>query len=444
LATERNLIRRHATFRRFWLARAVSLVGDGAAMIALVLLVSRGDHAGTGVSLILLAESVPRFFGPLAGAVADRVGVRRLLIVAELVQAAVFAVIITARPGLTALVALVVVAASASTVFSAAGRTVVPRLVEEADLMPANAWLGTAFNLQAAVGPVLGGLLCAATSPRGALLLNAVSFLVSAALLTRIPALPGLASGGRGGMKGLFADTGEGLKHVRGNRVARAIVLLLLLGVFFGSLDNLALVFLAEHALDTGEFGFGVLSASFGVAMVASSLWLVRAAEHRSPVWVFLFGWLFTGIGLLLTAAAPVLFAAVAMQAIAGLGNGVANVGEETLLQKAVPVEVLGRVGGTLSSAAFLGSTLGYLGGGFLSPDTHPRLAFVVAGAGIVVTLLVCAPGVLAARTSLSADSAAGKEPVTGADAGAVAGSGTDAGLDSSASAAEKELGATP
>jgi hypothetical protein len=85
-----------------------------------------------------------------------------------------------------------------------------------------------------------------------------------------------------------------------------------------------------------------------------------------------------------------------------------------------------------LSSAAFLGSTLGYLGGGFLSPDTHPRLAFVVAGAGIVVTLLVCAPGVLASRTSLSADSAAGKEPATGA------------GLDSSASAAEKELGATP
>ncbi|PZT70873.1 hypothetical protein DN402_06110 [Streptomyces sp. SW4] len=205
-----------------------------------------------------------------------------------------------------------------------------------------------------------------------ALLLNTVTFVVSALLLTRIPALPALRSGEQAGMKGLFSDTAEGLRHVRNNRVARAIVLLLLLGLFFGSLDNLALVFLAERALDTGEFGFGVLSASFGVAMVASSLWLVRAAEHRSPSWVFLFGWFFTGLGLLLTAAAPVLYAAVAMQVIAGLGNGVANVGEETLLQKAVPVEVLGRVGGTLSSAAFLGSTLGYLGGGFLSPDTHP------------------------------------------------------------------------
>ncbi|MEU3734727.1 MFS transporter [Streptomyces sp. NPDC033538] len=414
MSTERNLIRRHTAFRRFWLARAVSLVGDGAAMIALVLLVSREDNAGTGVSLILLAESVPRFFGPLAGALADRVNVRRLLIVAELVQAAVFAAIILTRPGLVALVALVLVAASASTVFSAAGRTVVPRLVDEADLMPANAWLGTAFNLQAALGPVLGGLLSAWVGPRGALLLNAATFLVSAALLTRIPPLPGLGAGGRGGMKGLFSDTAEGLRHVRGNRVARAIVMLLLLGVFFGSLDNLALVFLAEHSLGTGEFGFGVLSASFGVAMVASSLWLVRAAEHRSPVWVFLFGWFFTGLGLLLTAAAPVLYVAVAMQVIAGLGNGIANVGEETLLQRAVPVEVLGRVGGTVSSAAFLGSTLGYLGGGFLSPDTHPRLAFVVAGAGIFLTLALCAPGVLAARNAAVPADGPSPEPSDG------------------------------
>lgn len=120
MAAEPNLIRRHRLFRRFWLARAVSLVGDGAAMVALVLLVSRGDHAGTGVSLILLAESVPRFFGPLAGALADRMGVRRLLIAAELVQALVFGIVVLARPGLAVLVPLVAVAAAASTVFSAA------------------------------------------------------------------------------------------------------------------------------------------------------------------------------------------------------------------------------------------------------------------------------------------------------------------------------------
>ncbi|MCX5612892.1 MULTISPECIES: MFS transporter [unclassified Streptomyces] len=400
MAAEPNLIRRHRLFRRFWLARAVSLIGDGAAMVALVLLVSRGEHAGTAVSLILLAESVPRFFGPLAGALADRMGVRRLLIAAELVQAAVFGVIVLARPGLVVLVPLVAVAAAASTVFSAAGRTVVPRLVDEADLMPANAWMGTAFNLQAALGPVLGGVFSAWGSAYGALAINAGTFLVSALLLTRIPALEPLRTGER---RTLLGDTVEGLKFVRHHRVARAIVLLLLLGLFFGSLDNLALVFLAEHSLNTGETGFGVLSASFGVAMVAASLWLVRAAESRSPVWVLLAGWFFTGLGLLLTAAAPVLFAAIAMQLIAGLGNGVANVGEETLLQKAVPAEVLGRVGGTLSSAAFFGSTAGYLAGSLLSPDGNPRLVFVIAGGGIFLALALCGPALLSARAALAA-----------------------------------------
>lgn len=397
MAAEPNLIRRHRLFRRFWLARAVSLIGDGAAMVALVLLVSRGEHAGTAVSLILLAESVPRFFGPLAGALADRMGVRRLLIAAELVQAVVFGVIVLARPGLAVLVPLVAVAAAASTVFSAAGRTVVPRLVDEADLMPANAWMGTAFNLQAALGPVLGGVFTAWGSAYGALAINAGTFLVSALLLTRIPALEPLRTGER---RTLLGDTVEGLKFVRHHRVARAIVLLLLLGLFFGSLDNLALVFLAEHTLQTGETGFGLLSASFGVAMVAASLWLVRAAESRSPVWVLLAGWFFTGLGLLLTAAAPVLFAAIAMQLIAGLGNGVANVGEETLLQKSVPGEVLGRVGGTLSSAAFFGSTAGYLAGSLLNPDGNPRLVFVIAGCGIFLALALCGPALLSSRSA--------------------------------------------
>ena len=60
-------------FRRLLAARTVSHVGDGIAVIALVLLVQDQRRTGTAVGALLLATSIPRFLGPVAGAIVDRV-----------------------------------------------------------------------------------------------------------------------------------------------------------------------------------------------------------------------------------------------------------------------------------------------------------------------------------------------------------------------------------
>jgi MFS family permease len=380
-------------FRWYWAARASSLIGDGAAMIALLLFASAEPHPGPSVALILLAESVPRLFGPLAGAVADRVQVRRLLIVMELIQCAAFGVITAAPSQLALIVPLVALSACCSTVFGSAGRIVTPRLVAADDLMTANAWLGTAFNLQAVCGPLIGGVLVASIHARGAFAVNAASFAISAALLTRIPRLPSQPAAG-GERPGFFADVAAGLRYTRRHRVTRGIVILLLVGVFFGSLDNVILVFYARRTLHTGPAGFGLLSAGFGIAMVATSIWLAYSARRRSPAAVLTVGWLTTGLGLLLTGVSPVLAMAVGMQLVAGLGNGLANVGEETLLQRTVPPDRLGRVGGTLTAAAFLGSTGSYAIGGWLAVVLSPRTVLIVAGAGLMAVTAICSTAI--------------------------------------------------
>ena len=56
-------------------------------------------------------------------------------------------------------------------------------MVDEEELLSANAWLGTALNMQVAIGPLLGGLFVATLGIRGALAVDAASFLLSAALL---------------------------------------------------------------------------------------------------------------------------------------------------------------------------------------------------------------------------------------------------------------------
>lgn len=388
----KNLLRTAPTFRRYWAARAVSLVGDGSAAVALLLYVAGGEDAGAAVGLLLVAQSLPRFLGPLAGALADRLEQRRLMVVADLGQAALYGVLAVTLPPVPVVVAVVLVATTLGTTFDVAGRSTVPAMVDRDDLMAANGWLGTAVNLQVAVGPVLGGALVALVGVRGALVVDVATFLVSAALVARLPPMRAEGAGAEPGMRAYLADVADGLRYVRHHRVARQVAILLFGAMVLGSLDNVALVFLARDVLGAGSFGFGVLAGAFGAAMVAASLLLVRPARARRPSRVLLGGWALIGTGVLLTGLAPTLAVAAAAQAVGGVGNGFANVARDTLVQQTVDRRYLGRVYGVVGSASFLGSTLAYVVGGFVLVDLlTPRQLFVLAGAGVVAVVALVA-----------------------------------------------------
>ena len=112
----------------------------------------------------------------------------------------------------------------------------------EDDIVPANALLSSSFNLSLVVGPGLGGLLFALSSVRGALFIDALSFVCSAALLLRLPAL--LPSGNetdRRGWRGFFQETGQGLLYLSRHKVARAVGISLFLIVAIVAMDNVAL-----------------------------------------------------------------------------------------------------------------------------------------------------------------------------------------------------------
>jgi len=92
-------------------------------------------------------------------------------------------------------------------------------------------------------------------------------------------------------------------------------------------------------------------------------------------------------VGTLFTGLAPVLWVAVAAQAIGGLGNGADNVASDTLIQRSVPREMLGRVFGVTSTAAFVGGGIAYAAGGPLLDATSPRFVFVLAGVGVIAVV---------------------------------------------------------
>ena len=379
-----GVLRSYPALRVLVTARAVSFVGDGITTTVLVLLAA-GRDGPYGVSVLLLASALPRLAGPLAGVVADRSDTRVLMAACELASAAVIGVIAVTLPALPLMAALVVATAVLATVRNPAGRGVVPSVVAPADRGPANALLGIGLTLQVAVGPAVGGLLAAGPGGvRTALAVDALTFVVAAALLLRLPALPPARDPVEIG--GVWAEAAAGVRHVTTHRRIRVLVVSLAALVAVASVDNVALVFLAGDALDAGPAGFGVAASAFGVGMLVAATACTRLARTRSPERLIVGAVVATGAGTLVTGLAPMLAVVVAAQAVAGAGNAVENIGYDTAVQDTVPRALLGRVFGILGTAAQLGASLATAAGGVLVAFAGPRAVFVGSG---VATLAV-------------------------------------------------------
>ena len=381
-----NPIRDAPAFRRLLAARTVSHVGDGIALIALVLLVQGGRGTGTSVGALLLATSIPRFLGPIAGAIVDRVEQRSLMVACDLGQAAIFGTIAWLQPSFPVLLGLVALAAVFDTLFAPAGRSALPALVRPEQLMRANAWIGMSLNVQVAAGPVLGGLLVSWLDVRGAIAANALSFVLSALFLLGLPPLRAPAHGGEA--RGFLAVGVDGLRFAWRNRVVRTLIVALFVGVAFAGLDDVALVFLVRETFHGSALVYGLVTGAYGVGMLLGSIGLSWKGTAAAAGTVFLLGWVAGGVGAVLTGIAPLIALVAVGQAIAGVGNAVEVVAMDTLVQRSVPREMLGRVFGLVGTAAPAGHTLAFAAGGFLVDATSPKTVFLIAGFGVLLVLI--------------------------------------------------------
>ncbi|WP_143268921.1 MFS transporter [Amycolatopsis vastitatis] len=389
-ASKAHLLAGNPAFRALCVSRAVSFAGDGITTTALVLLVAP-RNGPTGVALLLGANALPRLGGPLAGVLADRVPARRLMMRCELASALVIGLTALTLPPLLVLTALVAVAGILATIRNPAGRSLVPVMVAPADRAPANALFGLGRTLTLTVGPGMGGLLGAAPGgARTALAVDAVTFLVSALLLSGLPAIAPARD--PAAVTGVWAEAGEGLRHVVANRRMLVLVLSLFLLVAFAAVDNVALVFLTGDVIHAGPAGYGLAAGAFGTGMLLASLACTRRVRGRRPIALLIVAVVATGAGTIVNGLAPVLAVVVVAQLVAGAGNAVENIAYDTVVQDLVPRPFLGRVFGTIGTAAQLGAAFAYAAGSFVVGVAGARATFVLAGAGTFSVLLLLVP----------------------------------------------------
>lgn len=386
-----QLLRQNRAFRSLWSARVISFAGDSLSLVALMLHVASTTGQALAVSSLLLAgDFAPALLSPLTGAISDRFNLKRVMISCELLQGALLVLIALAMPPLPLLLALVAARAVTGQVFLPASRAAVPALVPEPELETANSTLGFGTNASEALGPLLAAALFPLVGVRGVLLVDAASFFVSAVLLASVPSLPPASSGAQE-RPSLLQDAKIGLGYILSAPAVRVIALGFCAVVAFNGVDDVALVVLAKDTLRAGDSTVGLLLGAVGLGLLAGYALLARHGARASMPVMLLLGFAVSSLGNLLTGLAWAVSAAFAMQTVRGAGIAAMDVASQTLLQRLVPPELLGRVFGNLYGAIGVAAALSYVGGGLLLDATSAPVTLMIAGAGGTLATLLTA-----------------------------------------------------
>jgi len=382
------LLRRNRPFATLWTARTISLVGSSVGQVGLLLAVAQSASPVLAVTLLMLMDDlVPALLAPLTGVIADRVDLKRLMTLLELGQAAATAAIALWLPALPVLLALFLVRAVFGQVFTPASRAAVPALVDDRDLPSANAALGFGENGLTVLGPVLAAILIAFTGIRGLLFIDAATFLLSAFLLPGLPRITTRA--GDLGQQGSFLlHAAEGITFLWRTAAIRLVFISFFAIVFFNAVDDVALVFLGKQSLHSGDSGVSLLYAGSAAGLIVGFAAVNRWGAGATAPALLVIGYAVGSLGNLLTSTSWAIAAVLVFQAIRGLGLAAQDTAASTMIQRAVPRELLGRTFANFYGSIGLAAGLSYLLGGVLLETAGPRGTFAVAGLGGVVTAI--------------------------------------------------------
>jgi MFS family permease len=335
------------------------------------------------VSALLIVDFLPIILiGLLAAPLVDRLSRRRLLIVSDLVRAAVFVALPFAGSPLE-IVALAGIQGIATGFFRPAVYAGMPNLVDDEELPEATSLLQTVENLTWMIGPVVGGIVLAAEGPELAYWLNAATFVLSAALLARIPARR--LQAGHVESRGHFGDVADGLRVVLQSRALLTVLVvwnIVMLGV--GGI-NVAEVALAKESLDAGDVGFGVLVGAGGLGLTLGSLAAGQVVDRFGIGRVYFYGIALMACGYAIAALAPSIWVAVPAVVVASFGNGAAVVCNALFVQRGAPDELRGRAFTVIMSSNYALLGVGMIAAG---PLTDVFGARVIWGAAAVAYLL--------------------------------------------------------
>ncbi|HEY1352147.1 MAG TPA: MFS transporter [Ktedonobacteraceae bacterium] len=426
-------------FALLWSGQSISVIGDATFTTTLVLWVAtilarNQPWAPLAVSGVFLAMSVPTLVaGPIAGVFVDRWEKRRTLLRMDAARALLVCLLLLLALGslstpsaglLMGLYAIVAAMNVCTQFFTPARFSLLGLLVDRPLLARASGLSQTTNSLATVIGPSVATLLFFTAGLQWALVINALSFVVSFCLL--LPIRPPQAGDAQASSRPFWRELGEGVRFCVHSRV---LVTLLIVGTLItlgsGALNALG-VFFVTHNLHTSAQGYGFLNSAYGVGAIVGALLTGLLAQRVGILRTFWLALLLAGLALLLYARLTSFGAALVVVVLIGLFVSAINVVVAPLVLHTTPPELVGRIssvlGLVLSLAAALSFSLaGYLDGALLRSFHASVLGLALGPVDTIYLgtgLLVLAGGFYALvalrRLSLTAEPAPGTGPEAG------------------------------
>ena len=380
------------SFRWLLSSSFVNNVGDGIAVSAGPLLVASQTRDPFLVSMALLSEWLPALlFGVIGGVAADRFDRMRMVVLVNVGRSFVLAALVATIVGGAVNIALVLLAlfvlGTAETFADSASSTLIPSLVAREDLGVANARMNGAFLLtnQLLLPPV--GAFLFAVGPAIPFAANAAGFALGAVLISRVVTDVREARADRPGVR---AEMLEGIRWLLAHPPMRTLALTIVtFNVTYGAAWSV-LVLYARDRLGMNEVGFGLLTTAIAIGGLIGIAIYDRLERRFALADIMRVGLLietFTHLSLALTRSPAV---ALATLVVFGGHAFVWGTTSTVVRQRAVPDELLGRVGGVYRVAIMGGLVIGAPIGGLLARTfgiTAP-FWFAFAGSAILVVIL--------------------------------------------------------
>jgi MFS family permease len=382
---------RNRPFLALWLAQALTQIGGNMVLYGLTVRVFSLTGSTSAVSALILTFLVPAvLLSAVAGVYVDRLDRRLILVVTNLLRAAMFGLLFFIGDNLALILLLNAAVSTVTTFFAPAEAAMIPMLVRRGQLLAANGIFTLTLNAAFALGfALLGPLIVNLTSPQVLLLVVAGCYLLAMTLTLTLPSAPPTIADGPHGLavheasvavESTFGQLREGMAFIRANRsITWSLVYLGITASLIGVLGVIGPAF-ATEALGLSAKDFVVIVLPLGIGVVTGVLLLNsygRVVSRRRTIET---GLIVMGIFLaILSAAGPVtrflqhvtsvspiavsslvslLSVVIVLAFLAGIAYACVAIPAQTQLQEDLPEEVRGRVFGVLnmliSTASFL------------------------------------------------------------------------------------------
>ncbi len=425
---------RSPALRRINLALVGSVIGDWAFSVAFAVYVYQNGGA-TALGVISVVRYLTMaVLASILSVLADKVDRRGLMIAADGIRAvlvlACAAIVLADGPAIPVYVLSVLVGVVGLT-FRPAQAALLPSLARNpSELTAANVASSTINSLGFFVGPMVAGLLLAVADVGAVFAFDALTFVWSAVMVfgvrpttvviettndvetfTQLPVdtptevdtpdddEPAERDGG------MFSGVADGYRVIFGDRDLRLIVALYVAQTIVAGCSAVYEVTIALDLLEMEESGVGVLNAALGVGGLIGSVVALVLAQRGKLSRDFGIGVALWAAPLLLVAVFASIPAALVAMILIGIGNSMVDVNAETIVQRLVPDEVLGRVFGALDSAAIAGMALGAAIMSMMIATIGLTGGLVIIGVGVTVLVILTIPGLIRVdKTALAPD----------------------------------------